>query len=112
ELQKLPPGMITNLGMEIRNYLDSAAALTHMDLVISSDSSIAHLAGAIGAPTWVLLPYAANWRWQLHRDDSPWDPGMRLFRQQHPGEWDDPVNIVCEELRKYINVRTAEASVA
>jgi tetratricopeptide (TPR) repeat protein len=112
ELQKQPPGMITNLGMEIRNYLDSAAALTHMDLVISNDSSIAHLAGAVGAPTWVLLPYAANWRWQLHRDDSLWYPGMRLFRQQHPGEWDDPVNAVCEELRKFINVRTAEASVA
>jgi tetratricopeptide (TPR) repeat protein len=111
ELQEQPSGMITNLATEIRDYLDTAAILTHMDLVISNDSSIAHLAGAIGAPTWVLLPYAADWRWQLHRDDSPWYPTMRLFRQPYPGEWADPVNAVCEELRKLINIRAAEAPI-
>ena len=68
-------------------FMDTAAIMANLDLVITSDTAIAHLAGAIGVPVWVALPYAADWRWLLGRSDSPWYPTMRLFRQQRPGEW-------------------------
>jgi ADP-heptose:LPS heptosyltransferase len=58
-----------------------------LDLVISIDTSVAHLAGALGRPTWILLPYNADWRWLGQREDSPWYPTARLFRQQRPGDW-------------------------
>ena len=66
----------------------TAALLDLMDLVITVDTSIAHLAGAMGKPVWILLPFAPDWRWLLDRDDSPWYPTMRLFRQQSHGDWD------------------------
>ncbi len=106
EIQEHAAGLMTD--MAAGDYLDNAAALTHMDLVISNDSSIAHLAGALGVRTWVLLPYSADWRWQLDREDSPWYPGMLLFRQQQPGDWSDPVNAACAALRK---LAPAEAAV-
>jgi len=62
--------------------------------VITIDNSTAHLAGALGLPTWVLLPYAPDWRWMLDRDDSPWYPTMRLFRQPQPGDWQSVVRSV------------------
>ena len=61
---------------------------TSLDLIVTSDTSIAHLAGALGRETWVLLPYAPDWRWMLRRRDSPWYPTMRLFRQPREGDWD------------------------
>ena len=64
-----------------------AAQIAAMDLVITIDNSTAHLAGALGVPTWVLLPYTPDWRWFLHREDSPWYPSVRLFRQQKTGDW-------------------------
>jgi hypothetical protein len=69
-------------------FMDTAALITQLDLVITIDTSIAHLAGGLGKKVWVLLPYAADWRWMLDRTDSPWYPTMRLFRQQAPGDWD------------------------
>ncbi|HEY2411987.1 MAG TPA: tetratricopeptide repeat protein [Pirellulaceae bacterium] len=68
-------------------FMDTAAIMINVDLVITSDTSVAHLAGALGAPVWVVLPYAADWRWFLDRSDSPWYPTMRLFRQKKPGDW-------------------------
>ena len=75
------------LHRELTDFADTAALMIHLDLVISVDTSVAHLAGALGLPTWVLLPFAPDWRWMLERNDSPWYPGMKLFRQQRRGEW-------------------------
>jgi tetratricopeptide (TPR) repeat protein len=78
---------VINLGDEVADFGELAAVVADMDLVITVDTAMAHLAGAMGRPVWVLLPYAADWRWLLDRDDSPWYPTMRLFRQEQPGEW-------------------------
>ena len=68
-------------------FMDTAAAMMAMDLVITSDTSIAHLAGALGRPVWVALRRVPDWRWMLNRSDSPWYPTMRLFRQSVDGDW-------------------------
>jgi ADP-heptose:LPS heptosyltransferase len=72
-----------------------AAQIAAMDLVITIDNSTAHLAGALGVPVWVLLPFAPDWRWLLEREDCPWYPSMRLFRQPLPGDWESVVKAVC-----------------
>lgn len=71
----------------LRDYADTAAALASLDLVVAVDTSVAHLAGALGRPLWVLLPHAAEWRWQAHREDSPWYPTAHLYRQAERGDW-------------------------
>jgi Tfp pilus assembly protein PilF len=68
-------------------FMDSAALMQQLDLVITSDTSVAHLAGALGVPVWVVLPIVSDWRWLLEREDTPWYPSMRLFRQQRWGDW-------------------------
>jgi tetratricopeptide (TPR) repeat protein len=78
---------VTVLGAELGSLLDTAAVMQLVDLVITSDTSIAHLAGALGRPVWVVLKHLPDWRWMLGRADSPWYPTMRLFRQPHPGDW-------------------------
>jgi ADP-heptose:LPS heptosyltransferase len=75
-----------------------AAQIASMELVITIDNSTAHLAGALGIPTWVLLPFAPDWRWMLHRDDSPWYPTMRLFRQPKPDDWQSVVRSIVSAL--------------
>jgi ADP-heptose:LPS heptosyltransferase len=72
---------------DISDFSDTAALCGLMDLVISIDTSAAHLAGAMGKPTWVLLPHLPDWRWLLDRSDSPWYPSMRLYRQEEVGAW-------------------------
>ena len=67
--------------------MDTAAIMMNLDLVITSDTSVAHLAGALGVSVWVALPYVPDWRWLLDRSDSPWYPTMRLFRQKSRGDW-------------------------
>ena len=78
---------VTELGSRLNDFADTAALLMNLDLLITCDTAVAHLAGALGAPVWVALPLVPDWRWLLDRDDSPWYPTMRLFRQQTPGDW-------------------------
>jgi hypothetical protein len=68
-------------------FMDTAAIMTQLDLVISCDTAVAHLAGALAVPVWLALPAVAEWRWLLDREDTPWYPTMRLFRQPEPGNW-------------------------
>jgi tetratricopeptide (TPR) repeat protein len=91
------PGII-QLGGEMATFADAAAIVSMMDLVISSDTAVVHLAGAMGKPVWVLLQFVPDWRWLLDRDDSPWYPTMRLFRQTRPGDWGTVVEIARSEL--------------
>jgi ADP-heptose:LPS heptosyltransferase len=72
----------------LRDFADTAALIEQLDLVISVDTSVAHVAGALGKPLWLLLPWLPDWRWLLEREDSPWYPSARLFRQAEPGDWD------------------------
>ena len=81
-------GKITDLGKDFGDFADTAAVVGQLDLVITVDTSMAHLAGALGVPVWTLLPWVPDWRWLLDRDDSPWYPTMRLFRQPAAGGWD------------------------
>ncbi len=96
--------------------MDTAAVLQHLDLLVTSDSAIAHLAGALGVPVWLALPMARDWRWLLDREDCPWYPTLRLFRQRHWGDWDDVFQRIAHELhqrRADSPARTAgEAAVA
>jgi len=85
-------------GPDLADFADTAALVAGLDLVISVDTSVCHLAGALGVPTWTLLDSAPDWRWLLGRDDSPWYPTMRLFRQSRPGDWNEVAERVREEL--------------
>ena len=78
----------------MQDFADTAALMSQLDLVISVDTSVAHLAGALGRPVWVLLPFVPDWRWLLDRDDSPWYPTARLFRQTDTRDWRDVVERV------------------
>ena len=79
--------------------MDTAAVMSNLDLLITSDSSLAHLAGALGVPIWVAIPVSADWRWLTDRDDNPWYPTMRLFRQKTWGNWDDVFERMVGQLR-------------
>jgi ADP-heptose:LPS heptosyltransferase len=72
-----------------------------LDLVISIDSAVVHLAGALGRPTWVLLKLGTDWRWMSERDDTPWYPSVRLFRQERLGDWTPVVDRMCGELQRW-----------
>ncbi len=96
-------GMMS-LGEMLTDFSETAAAISAMDLVISVDTSVAHLAGALGRPVWTLLPHAPDWRWMLDRTDSPWYPSMRLFRQETRGDWAGVVSRVIEELRETVSI--------
>lgn len=91
-------GELDQLGPELGDMRDTAAVLLSLDLVISVDTMVAHLAGALARPVWTMLPYAPDWRWLLDREDSPWYPTMRLFRQPAPGDWASVVEQVRQAL--------------
>jgi hypothetical protein len=96
---EIPDGMV-NLSDELIDFGETAAVISELDLVITIDTAVAHLAGSLGKPVWLLLPYASDWRWMLDREDTPWYPGMRLFRQKRPGDWSDVMDRVTLELRR------------
>ncbi len=98
-LQKdLPLAGAVSLGLEFTDFADTAAAIANLDLVISVDTSVAHLAGAMNKPVWTLLPFNPDWRWMLDRPDTPWYPSMRLFRQTEPKDWQSVIERVKTEL--------------
>jgi hypothetical protein len=110
-LQKGPPAEqlkapsappVEDLARELDDFADTAAAMHHLDLVVSVDTSAAHLAGALGRPVWTLLPFSPDWRWLLGRADSPWYPTMRLFRQPKLGAWRDLFGEVTSKLRDVV----------
>jgi Flp pilus assembly protein TadD len=99
ELTTLPRGgPIIDLGSYLEDFADTAAAVAHLDIVVMTDSAVAHLAGALGKPVWVLLGNNAHWLWLLDRMDSPWYPSMRLFRPRAEGDWDHVFDSVSTEL--------------
>jgi hypothetical protein len=78
---------LVNIGSMVREFADTIAIIESLDLVVTVDTVVAHLAGAMGKPVWILLPYAPDWRWLLDREDTPWYPTARLFRQPEAGDW-------------------------
>lgn len=99
EAQTPPPGLrVIDLAPETRGFDDTAAILSLVDLLISVDTAPAHLAGALGRPVWTLLPFVPDWRWLLGREDSPWYPTMRLFRQAKRGDWGTVLERVAQAL--------------
>ncbi|HWA42794.1 MAG TPA: tetratricopeptide repeat protein [Hypericibacter adhaerens] len=82
---------ILDLGPELGDFADTAAVIAGLDLVLSVDTAVAHLAGSLGRPVWILIPFIPDWRWLFARADSPWYPSARLFRQKSPGDWAPPV---------------------
>jgi tetratricopeptide (TPR) repeat protein len=107
QLAAWPTGVAleTLAGIDSADFTDTAAAMMSLDLVVTSDTSIAHVAGALGRPVWVALGLVPDWRWLLARDDSPWYPTMRLFRQPAHGDWGSVFTRLCAELAR----RVAEA---
>jgi len=98
-LQALGDNVI-DLAPRLHDFAETAAAVAALDLIISVDTSVAHLAGALRRPTWVLLPYALDWRWLRDREDTPWYPTMRLFRQDRPQAWAGALARASEELAR------------
>ena len=88
---------------EITDFSDTAALVDAMDIIISVDTSVAHLAGAMGKKTWILLPYFPDFRWMLDRDDSPWYPSAKLYRQEKIHDWDSVLEKLKAELLKLVN---------
>jgi tetratricopeptide (TPR) repeat protein len=82
------------------DFSETAALIENLDLIISVDTAVAHLAGALGKPVWVLIPFAPDWRWMLDREDSPWYPTMKLFRQSSCGDWDSAISTVLDQVQK------------
>ncbi|MEE8320499.1 MAG: hypothetical protein V3R68_01510 [Gammaproteobacteria bacterium] len=87
-------------------FVDTAALIANLDLIITCDTSIVHLAGAMAKPVWLLLSHVADFRWLRDREDSPWYPGVRLFRQREKGNWDEPVQTLKRALQEMIDDKT------
>ncbi|MHB8057191.1 MAG: tetratricopeptide repeat protein [Desulfuromonadaceae bacterium] len=95
QLEQSPlAGRIIDLTEQIHDFADTAALIEQLDLVICIDTAVAHLAGTLGKPVWLLLPYAPDWRWLLERSDSPWYPTLQIFRQKQPGDWGEVMSRV------------------
>jgi ADP-heptose:LPS heptosyltransferase len=101
---------VVDLGQQLDEahgaFMDTAAVMRNLDLVITSDSAAAHLAGAMGVPVWIALSFAADWRWLEERADSPWYPSARLFRQSVPGQWGDVFQNLADALAQAVLKRS------
>ncbi|MBI2628985.1 tetratricopeptide repeat protein [Candidatus Pacearchaeota archaeon] len=102
QLNKVNDLGIINLSEDISDFADTAGVIEELDLIISVDTSVAHLAGAMGKPVWLLLSHKSDWRWLLNRDYSPWYPSMKIFRQEKLGDWNYLIQEVREELKKML----------
>lgn len=106
QLANLPAGVwVETLGSDFDAgpdaFVDTASVMMHLDLVVTSDTAVAHLAGALGRPVWIALRHVPEWRWMLDREDSPWYPTARLFRQRAPGDWDEVFVRIAGELARF-----------
>jgi hypothetical protein len=108
EMATFPQGTIRDFSNEIDvmhgSFMDTAALIKNLDLIITIDTSLAHLAGALGASTWLMLPRFADWRWFLDRNDSPWYPTMKLFRQTSSGDWKTVIEEIKKELKNLLKI--------
>ena len=106
---KTPPEAmeLIDVADELKDFADTAALIAVLDLVIAVDTAVVHLAGAMGKPVWVLLPFVPDWRWMLERTDSPWYPTMRLFRQTQLAEWEPVIAEVRARLHEFVQSRKA-----
>ena len=102
ETEMLESCDMLQFGKDLGDFSDTAALISQLDLVISVDTSVAHLAGALGKPVWILLTRAPDWRWLLNREDSPWYPAARLFRQSDSREWSSVVAQVRDALLEFV----------
>ncbi|MDT8992899.1 tetratricopeptide repeat protein [Curvibacter sp. APW13] len=110
DLQALPAnlqGKVLDLSDELKDFGETAAALQHMDLLVCVDTSICHVAGALGIPTWLLIPWMPDWRWRLEREDTPWYPSVRILRQPSYRDWDSVLERLTRELRELANPNSA-----
>ena len=106
QIDQPPAGMtLHDVGRMLGDFADTAAVIAHLDLVITVDTAVAHLAGAMGKPVWILLPFAPDWRWGQHSAHTPWYPTMRLFRQPAPGAWEAVCQSVVEALTTLLDHR-------
>jgi hypothetical protein len=109
-LQTAPPPAVGGIALSdwsalLTDFAETAGLIANLDLVIAVDTAVAHLAGAMGKPVWLLLPFSPDWRWLLDRSDSPWYPTMRLFRQEIPGDWESVIRRVATELSQFNCIR-------
>lgn len=114
ELEGLPKNQpIVDLGSSITDFGDTAAIVEQMDLIVSVDTAVVHMAGALNRPCWVLIPYfATDWRWMLDREDSPWYPSLKLFRQDFSGNWRETITQVQHELASLMARRKSQPLLA
>lgn len=93
---------LLDFSADLADFSETAGMIANLDLIVSVDSAVAHLAGAMGVPTWILIYEPSDWRWMTRREDSPWYPTMRLFRQPRAGQWDEPIGRLIGALRQYM----------
>lgn len=103
QLQNTTRTPLIDAGSQLQNFADTASLLQHLDLIISVDTSVVHLAGAMGKACWVLLPFLPDWRWLEQGDTTPWYPSLRLFRQTSAGDWDTPISQIQQALQNLVN---------
>ena len=92
---------ISRLGEKLTDFEDTAALIENLDMVISADTVVAHLAGALGKPVWIMLRKSGEWRWLMERSDSPWYPTARIFRQKTPGDWAGLISDIAQQLQVF-----------